>query len=399
VEAARPVRRATARKPPADKAGPAPRRRPYLWYEAPAPVEKKRLLLRGPRQRPGETRRPRGGQPRFGSSMHLGGRSGRAGCVPPPGAAWVIDLGASRPGGVGSPATDISPRGRPDRPPPPCRASSAACPGPCTRGERRCPRANRRCARLFCRRSGCRCDRSHRRGPNGRPYLHLRETARVGGRSKVVKTTYLDKPEEVARRLSEGVGEPKAVEVRAFGAPAAALSVCRALGVAEAIDRALPESPRSPVGGRAGRAGGDQPRGPPALQAPVGGLVLRHRARAPRAQARPRALLAALLGRHGPRLGRGDRRGRGAGRPPGDRALRARALRARLRHDQLRHLRGLGQRAQHDRPARARQGRAPRTCGSWAWRSAWRSTATCRSATAPTRATATTPRSSRRRSP
>jgi hypothetical protein len=30
VEVARPVRRATARKPPADKAGPAPRRRPYL---------------------------------------------------------------------------------------------------------------------------------------------------------------------------------------------------------------------------------------------------------------------------------------------------------------------------------------------------------------------------------
>jgi hypothetical protein len=57
--------------------------------------------------------------PRFGSSLHLGVRSGRAGCVPPPGAAWVIDLGASRPGGVGSPATDSSPRGRPDRPPPP----------------------------------------------------------------------------------------------------------------------------------------------------------------------------------------------------------------------------------------------------------------------------------------
>ena len=81
---------------------------------------------------------------------------------------------------------------------------------------------------------------------NGRPYLYLRETARVGGRSKVVKTTYLGKPEELARRLTEGAGEPKAVEVRGFGAPAAALHVCRALGVAEAIDAALPRSSRSP---------------------------------------------------------------------------------------------------------------------------------------------------------
>jgi hypothetical protein len=33
VEVARPVRRATARKPPAEKADPAPRRRPYLARE------------------------------------------------------------------------------------------------------------------------------------------------------------------------------------------------------------------------------------------------------------------------------------------------------------------------------------------------------------------------------
>src|ERR687897_3728731 len=34
VEVARPVRRATARKPPAEKASPAPRRRPYLIRQA-----------------------------------------------------------------------------------------------------------------------------------------------------------------------------------------------------------------------------------------------------------------------------------------------------------------------------------------------------------------------------
>lgn len=84
---------------------------------------------------------------------------------------------------------------------------------------------------------------------NGRPYLYLRETARVGGRSKVVKTTYLGKPEDLARRLQEGAGEPRAVEVRGFGAVAAALRVARGLGVAEAIDGALPASSRSPSTG------------------------------------------------------------------------------------------------------------------------------------------------------
>ena len=74
---------------------------------------------------------------------------------------------------------------------------------------------------------------------NGRPYLYLRETARVGGRSRVVKTTYLGRPDDVARRLAEGAGEPKAIEVRAFGAPAAALKLARELMIGEAIDRSL----------------------------------------------------------------------------------------------------------------------------------------------------------------
>lgn len=82
---------------------------------------------------------------------------------------------------------------------------------------------------------------------NGRPYLYLRETARIGGRSKVVKTTYLGRPDDVARRLLEGAGEPKAVEVRGFGAVAAAHRLARELGVAEAVDRALGGAGRAQV--------------------------------------------------------------------------------------------------------------------------------------------------------
>ena len=74
---------------------------------------------------------------------------------------------------------------------------------------------------------------------NGRPYYYLRETAWVDGRPKVVKTKYLGRAEDIERRLAEGPGEPKAIEVRSFGAVAAALKLSRELEVAEAIDRAL----------------------------------------------------------------------------------------------------------------------------------------------------------------
>jgi transposase len=74
---------------------------------------------------------------------------------------------------------------------------------------------------------------------NGRPYYYLRESAWVDGRPKVVKTTYLGRAEDIERRLAEEPGEPKEIEVRSFGAVAAALKLCSELGVTEAIDRAL----------------------------------------------------------------------------------------------------------------------------------------------------------------
>ena len=73
---------------------------------------------------------------------------------------------------------------------------------------------------------------------NGRPYYYLRETARVGGRVKVVRTTYLGRAEDIEQRLA-GAAEPKSVQSRSFGAVAAALKLCRELEVVEAIDRAL----------------------------------------------------------------------------------------------------------------------------------------------------------------
>jgi transposase len=73
---------------------------------------------------------------------------------------------------------------------------------------------------------------------NGRPYWYLRETARVGGRVKVVRQVYLGRAEDIEQRLLE-TAEPKAVISRSFGAVAAALQLCREIEVAEAIDRAV----------------------------------------------------------------------------------------------------------------------------------------------------------------
>jgi transposase len=75
---------------------------------------------------------------------------------------------------------------------------------------------------------------------NGRPYYYLRETARVGGRSRVVRTVYLGRAEDIERRLAgAGLAEPRAVVVRSFGAAAAALRIARELDLAGTIDRVL----------------------------------------------------------------------------------------------------------------------------------------------------------------
>ena len=87
---------------------------------------------------------------------------------------------------------------------------------------------------------------------NGRPYYYLRDTARVDGRSKVVRQVYLGRAEDIERRLTE-TAEPKSVLSRSFGAVAAALRICRELQVAEEIDRALGAS----GGRRAGMSVGE----------------------------------------------------------------------------------------------------------------------------------------------
>jgi transposase len=82
----------------------------------------------------------------------------------------------------------------------------------------------------------------------GRTYYYLVESARVGGKPRIVSQRYLGTAAEIAARLSEkGPGEPDRTRHLAFGDIAATWSVLLRLGVAEIIDDV--------VGGRRSDAG------------------------------------------------------------------------------------------------------------------------------------------------
>ena len=82
---------------------------------------------------------------------------------------------------------------------------------------------------------------------DGRTYYYLAESARVGGKPRIVSQRYLGSAEEIAARLSEtGPGEPDRTRHLAFGDLAAVWGMLERLRVAEIVDEA--------VGGRRGDA-------------------------------------------------------------------------------------------------------------------------------------------------
>ena len=71
----------------------------------------------------------------------------------------------------------------------------------------------------------------------GRTYYYLVESARVGGKPRIVSQRYLGSAEEITKRLSEaGPGEPDRTRHLAFGDLAAVWSMLERLGVAEIVD-------------------------------------------------------------------------------------------------------------------------------------------------------------------
>jgi len=71
----------------------------------------------------------------------------------------------------------------------------------------------------------------------GRTYYYLVESARVGGKPRIVSQRYLGSAAEIAARLSEkSPGEPDRTRHLAFGDVVATWSVLEALGVAAIVD-------------------------------------------------------------------------------------------------------------------------------------------------------------------
>src|SRR3990172_1356430 len=72
---------------------------------------------------------------------------------------------------------------------------------------------------------------------SGHTYYYLVESARVGGKPRIVSQQYLGSADEVAARLAgSGPGEADATAQKSFGALAARCSVLEGLGVREIVN-------------------------------------------------------------------------------------------------------------------------------------------------------------------
>ena len=75
---------------------------------------------------------------------------------------------------------------------------------------------------------------------DGKTYYYLAESARVGGKPRIVSQRYLGSAEEIAARLSEtGPGEPDRTRHLAFGDLAAVWGMLERLRVAEIVDEVV----------------------------------------------------------------------------------------------------------------------------------------------------------------
>jgi transposase len=84
----------------------------------------------------------------------------------------------------------------------------------------------------------------HIKKKKGRPYLYVREIARVNGKPKVISQTYIGPPEKVAS-LATGQGmDIKELKAEAFGALWLANQIDQDINLCAIIDAVIPEAPR-----------------------------------------------------------------------------------------------------------------------------------------------------------
>ena len=84
----------------------------------------------------------------------------------------------------------------------------------------------------------------HVKKKKGRPYLYVREIARVNGKPKVVSQTYIGSPERVAAIATGQDQTTKELRVEEFGALWIARQIDKDIDVAGIIDNLIPRGDR-----------------------------------------------------------------------------------------------------------------------------------------------------------
>ncbi|MBE0447970.1 MAG: hypothetical protein IBX64_07730 [Actinobacteria bacterium] len=84
----------------------------------------------------------------------------------------------------------------------------------------------------------------HIKKKNGRPYLYVREIARVGGKPKVVNQTYIGSPEKVATLTNSGFEGAVKLKVEEFGSLWLANEIDKNIDLASIVDAVIPRAAR-----------------------------------------------------------------------------------------------------------------------------------------------------------
>ena len=84
----------------------------------------------------------------------------------------------------------------------------------------------------------------HIKKKNGRPYLYVREIARVDGRPKVVSQVYIGSPDKVAAMAKGELKDDLRLKVQQFGALWLSRLMDQDIDLAGIIDSVVPRGPR-----------------------------------------------------------------------------------------------------------------------------------------------------------
>jgi len=84
----------------------------------------------------------------------------------------------------------------------------------------------------------------HIKKKKGRPYLYVREIARVNGKPKVISQTYIGSPDRVASLVKGQTQELKTLRAEEFGALWLAKQIDRDIDISSIIDAVVPKADR-----------------------------------------------------------------------------------------------------------------------------------------------------------